>query len=184
MGVPRLIIITGSAGAGKTTIGKWLAEKLRFPFFNKDGIKEVLYDSLGWSDREWSQKLGAASSELIWYVVHAQLQAGRSLIIESNFSPKFTNPQLQLLKDSYELKVVQILCQADKPILYERFKTRAHSGERHPGHVDHLSLEEAQSTLGKNLMYDLEFCDYTFVVDTNDFEKVDLDGLLSNLQNV
>ena len=53
-----LVIISGPPGAGKMVLGRRLAQALGFPFINKDDIKEILFDTLGWHDREWSKKLG------------------------------------------------------------------------------------------------------------------------------
>jgi len=54
---PLLIIISGPPGTGKTTLGKRMANELHLPFVNKDSIKELLFDHLGWHDRAWSRKL-------------------------------------------------------------------------------------------------------------------------------
>jgi 2-phosphoglycerate kinase len=52
---PLLVIITGPPAAGKTTLGRQLAGALSLPFIHKDGIKEILFDVLGWRDRAWSR---------------------------------------------------------------------------------------------------------------------------------
>ncbi len=60
MSKTSLIIILGPPGTGKTTLGKRIAKDLNLPFVHKDGIKELLFDKLGWSDRVWSRKVGIA----------------------------------------------------------------------------------------------------------------------------
>ena len=40
-----LIIITGELAAGKTSYGKKISNILKIPFFSKDEIKEILFDS-------------------------------------------------------------------------------------------------------------------------------------------
>ena len=77
---PRLIIISGPPATGKTTLGRLIAKKFRLPFLSKDDIKHILFDSLGWSDREWSKKLGGASFELTSYFMEILLQTGQSFI--------------------------------------------------------------------------------------------------------
>ena len=64
---PLLVIVLGLPGAGKTTLGRRLAAELRLPFFYRDGLKEVLYDSLGWQDRAETKRYGPASYELLYY---------------------------------------------------------------------------------------------------------------------
>ena len=54
-----LIIIWGLPCTGKTTLGPWLAKELGLPFVHKDGIKESLFESLGWKDRAWSKQLSS-----------------------------------------------------------------------------------------------------------------------------
>jgi tRNA uridine 5-carbamoylmethylation protein Kti12 len=56
-----LIIVTGRPAAGKSTLAKWLGQRLDMPVLSKDGIKEILFEELGWHDREWSKRLGRAS---------------------------------------------------------------------------------------------------------------------------
>jgi hypothetical protein len=48
---------------------------------------------------------------------------------------------------SIQFVLLQIYCYTSKTIALQRFKHRAISGERHPGHVDHLIYDE----MGKNL---------------------------------
>jgi len=82
---PLLVVVSGPPGSGKTTLGRRLARDLMFPFVSKDGIKERLFESLGWTDREWSRQLGRASVDLLFYVVEVELSAGRSLVVENAF---------------------------------------------------------------------------------------------------
>ena len=51
------VIITGPPASGKTSLGIKLVTELKLPFIFKDGIKELLFDSLGWKDRDWSKNL-------------------------------------------------------------------------------------------------------------------------------
>jgi shikimate kinase len=44
MHIPLLVIITGPACTGKTSLGRRLAEESGLPCFYKDGYKEMMYD--------------------------------------------------------------------------------------------------------------------------------------------
>src|ERR1700712_3623889 len=105
-----LIIVTGLPCTGKTTLGRHIAKELGWPFVHKDGIKESLFDHLGWSDRAWSKLLGRASSELLYYFAETQLAAGHSFVIESNFDPTFATPRFQALQAQYGFTPIQIYC--------------------------------------------------------------------------
>lgn len=41
------ILVTGIPAAGKSTIANFIAEKLNIPMMSKDGIKEILFDEVG-----------------------------------------------------------------------------------------------------------------------------------------
>ncbi|MDP6369585.1 MAG: hypothetical protein QF615_08250, partial [Planctomycetota bacterium] len=57
---PTLILVSGAAATGKTTVANLLSAGLRIPVISKDAIKESLFESLGWNNREWSRKVGFA----------------------------------------------------------------------------------------------------------------------------
>jgi predicted kinase len=179
---PLLIIVSGPPCAGKTALGRRLANALSLPFINKDGIKESLFETLGWKDRAWSQQLGRASSELLWYFAEAQLAAARSLIIESNFDPTFATSRLLALKAKVDFEPFQVQCIAAGEILLQRFKARAESGERHPGHVDHLNYAEVQAMLTHPRQYTLEIGGAGVEVDTTDFQQIDDERLIHTVR--
>ena len=61
-----LIIVTGPVASGKTTLSQRLALDSRLPLLNRDHFKEIIFDGLGWSDRAWSQRVGATSYGLLY----------------------------------------------------------------------------------------------------------------------
>ena len=85
MAEPLLVIVTGPPSAGKTTLARRIARDLGIPLFARDDIKEILFDSLGWSDRAWSRKVGHASWQILYHAMEELLRAGQSLVVESNF---------------------------------------------------------------------------------------------------
>ncbi len=177
------IIITGLPGTGKTTLGRKLAKELQLPFICKDDIKELLFDGLGWKDREWSKKIGGASYDMLYYVTELLLKAEKSLIIETNFNPEFANQKLLELKEKYHFAPVQIRCFADGEVLFERFKQRAKSTDRHPGHVDGGSLEEFRPILLQGKIEALSMGGETLDVDTTDFDTVDYEKIVSVIKS-
>jgi len=169
---PILLIVNGPPGAGKTALGRRLAHDLNLPFFNKDDIKEILFDILGWSDKQWSQRLGHASTELLFHLAKCELEAGRSVIVETAFRAEFHNERFRDLIRRYDCQVVQIYCSAPAGILFERFVKRVESGKRHPGHVDHLiSRDQFDEMLRCGTFSPLEI-DNTIEVDTSNFDCI------------
>src|SRR3954453_10531269 len=84
--LPRLVVVTGPPGAGKTTVAAALRERLGLPLMAKDALKETLGDALECAgDRHESQRLGMATFHVQFAVVRELLAAGVSLIAEGNF---------------------------------------------------------------------------------------------------
>ena len=54
--IKNLIIIIGELASGKTTYGKMISNTLKIPFFSKDEIKEILYDSLNRDNLNYEDK--------------------------------------------------------------------------------------------------------------------------------
>lgn len=186
MADPPLVVVSGPPCSGKTTVGRRIADELGLPFIAKDDIKESLFDTLGTKDREWSKKLGLSSMVLLFRIVAAQLQAGGSVVAEANFHMDFDTPRFDELRSRFELELLQIHCTASAAVLLSRFRGRADSGERHPGHVEDLQLEEILGELRHNLsegVWDaLDIGGQLLTVDTTDFCTVDYEGLLRRIR--
>ena len=179
---PLLIIISGHPSTGKTTLGKRLAQELNLCFISRDDLKESLFDNLGWKDREWSKKLGIASYKLLYHFIESLLVAGHSFIAESNFDPEYDTSRFLELKRKYGFNSFQVQCKTDGEVLFQRFKVRSESGERHPGHVDHLNYKEFKETFLTKEIPSLDIGGTVLEVDTTDFERVAIDDLLRNIR--
>jgi predicted kinase len=66
----QLIIITGDLAAMKSTLSKKIGNDLNIVCLNKDDIKEILGDSIGYQNREENLKLSYATFELMFYFMH------------------------------------------------------------------------------------------------------------------
>jgi len=176
---PHLIIVTGRPASGKTTLANRLAQDLRIPVVSKDSIREVLFERLGWKDRPWAQLLGRASVDLMFRFAQAQLEAGRPLILDNAFDPALSVPRSRALIARYQAKTVQVVCNADGETLFERFRARAASGDRHPGHRDEAVFDRLRSHLAQGQSPVLDIGGAIVEVDTTDFSQVDYQGVLN-----
>jgi len=174
----NLIIINGLPGTGKTTIAKSIALKLSMPLIMKDAIKEFLFDTLGVKDREWSGSLGKFSYKYLYELTDFMLADGQSIIIENAFEKQYSKPILEEIISKYKLNNIhEIYCFTDKDTRRKRYMERNETGNRHPGHVDHLnylSNKDPEPTekygplnIGKLVK-----------IDTTDFSLVNVDKVL------
>jgi predicted kinase len=138
VGLPRLIVVTGPPGAGKTSIAAELRARLGLPLVAKDSLKEVLGGELGIEDRLRSQELGSAVFEVIALVVKELLGQGISVIAEGNFTERST-----LFTGLPPAEIVQVHVSADPETLRTRMLTR--TTHRHPVHYDAAAADEVSA---------------------------------------
>lgn len=179
---PAIIIVTGRPAAGKSTLAKWLSQELKLPLVSKDSIREELFDRLGWKDRKWAQELGKASVDMMFYFARAELEVGYSIIMDNAFYSPISNPRFQALKEQYLAESIQIVCDSDRETLFQRFKSRADTGNRHPGHGDYDVLEELYMNLADTSSPILDIGGSVIEVDTTDFAKVDYQEILKQVK--
>ncbi|HTM68378.1 MAG TPA: AAA family ATPase [Candidatus Binatia bacterium] len=176
-----LIIVSGPPGAGKTTLASSLSELLGLPLLTKDGLKEALFDSLGWNDRAWSKTLGAASIELLYRLIDSQLKAGVPVIVEANFKAMAADRLDRLLK-AHAAFPVQIACTAREDVLDARMRERWNSGKRHPGHNDAETINEKYPGWSSSEYGVLPLGGSVYRVDTTDFSKIDFGTLFNEIK--
>jgi predicted kinase len=179
---PLLIVVTGPVATGKTTISKRLAHALGWPLINRDSIKEILFDTLGWHDRAWSKTLGVTSYHLLYYCLDLLLSTRHSCIVESNFDASFDSAKLQTLMHKHHVRSLQILCRCDPAVLVERFRQRMITGERHPGHVDHIEATKLDATQIRGWSEALALEGEHIALDTSNPESIDYATLLAQIQ--
>lgn len=181
LAAPLAIIITGHPCTGKTTLARRLSHDLRLPWVGRDTIKELLFESLGWSDRAWSRCLGRASYPLLYFAAGLLLSAGQSAIIESNFQAELAEPDLRRLQQTSGCRLLVIHCQAEPAVILERFRLRWQDGRRHPGHIDDVSIAELAERVAAPERR-LALGDSTITLDTTEPAAIDVSSLIAILQ--
>lgn len=145
--LPVLLIVNGYAASGKTTLARALSREMRWPLVVKDEFKELLFDRLGATDYKESKRLGAAAIDVMFSVARELLVAGSSVIIESPLIPSYDDARLRALERDAGFLTVQVVLTGDPDVLFERYRSRAERGERHPSHFDHDRLADMHAML-------------------------------------
>lgn len=126
MSDPALVVVSGLAASGKTTLARGLAGHLGLPVIDKDVILEVLFDALGCADRETRHRLSRASDEVLLRVASS---SGGAILV--NWWDHETAPtRLRAISTA----LVEVFCDVPVEVAAARFAAR----QRHPGHLDHL----------------------------------------------
>jgi predicted kinase len=170
-----LILITGLSCTGKTTLGRRIAHEFSLPFNSLDEIKELLFDSIGWQGRS-SRHLARASYALLYHFIELQLQAGQSLVVESNFDPASCSARLLQMKEQYGYEPFIIQCLTSGDVLFQRFQDRLQTRQRHPGHRDDLLYNIFKAGASTHQPYKsapLNIGGTVLEIDTDNFASID-----------
>lgn len=130
----NLIIIAGMPSAGKTTLANKVSAALGYPVLEKDEIKEMLFEHLGYRDRVEKRKLDYASNAILLQTTEKLLQKGQSLIIVNNFRSD-ASEAVQAMLARCGCKCVNIFLGGDADVFYERYVERDKLKLRHQGHT-------------------------------------------------
>ena len=129
----KLILIMGDLASGKSTFADILSKKYAIPSIKKDVIKELLGDTIGFTNREENLKLSRATFEIMLHSFDRISLSGGDLILESNFRSAEL-ARLVSLADYREYKVLSLYLSADTDTLYKRYTDRIKKG-RHAVHL-------------------------------------------------
>ena len=130
----KLLLIMGDLATGKSTFANILSKRYDTNVFSKDSMKEVLGDTIGFSNREENKKLSNATMELMFFIFSEFGKLNKNLILESNFHT-IELERLHKLAFENNYEVLTLVLRGDVEILYKRYLNRMHNENRHPVHL-------------------------------------------------
>ncbi|WP_422751217.1 AAA family ATPase [Micromonospora sp. WMMD1219] len=151
---PRVVLIGGYAGSGKTELGRMLARATGWPMLDKDTltrpIVEAALEILGQSphDREsetYLKLVRPREYEALSAAAEENVQCGNSVIVTAPFIAEFQNPQwldrtrARFASMDASLSVVWVYCDEDTMNLYLRRRGAARDAAKLADWAGYLS---------------------------------------------
>ncbi len=140
---PALILVTGPAGSGKTTLAHALAAAVGCPALCRDEIKEGMVASHPGFVPATSDPLTLRTYELFFETIELFLKAEVTLVAEAAFQHTLWWRGLEPLTGLAKLRVLR--CQVSKEVARQRMQTRLARTTTRAAHADGAHLAAAAS---------------------------------------
>ena len=115
---PKLIVVTGRPGSGKTTLSKKLGELLFLPVVVRDEVKEGYVNTFGVKHDTLPADTNKIVTETFFETIKLLISKNVSLIAEAAFQHKVWDLYLSALKDRADISI--IICDVDAQVAAQR----------------------------------------------------------------
>lgn len=162
----KLILFAGHLASGKTTLSKRISKDLKLTCLNKDDIKEILSNQIGFKNREENLKLSYATFDVMCYMVKRTFLHDDVMILESNFKP-YELKRLQELSLDLKIDVYTLFLTGASKVLYDRYVIRDQTRDEAHRSTGLLSYEVFLKVMDE-YVFDSSFHDD--IIDTSHFD--------------
>jgi predicted kinase len=119
---PKLVIVTGRPGSGKTTLAKELGKILYLPVVSRDEIKEGYVNTFGTKHDELPADTNKKVTEVFFQTLEFLLSNNVSIIAEAAFQHKVWEPEIRRMENSVDQ--FMIICEVSPELAAERHLQR------------------------------------------------------------
>jgi predicted kinase len=178
--LPMIVVVSGPAGAGKTTLAHALAERIGCPAVCRDEIKEgMVHASPGYGPAD-NDAFNRRVFPVFFDVLGVLLRAGVSVLAEAAYQDKLWRPGLAGLAGLAEVRIVR--CAVDRTVARDRVVRRAaeNGTRRAHGDGDLLAAWEAGAIAFDGFQH-IDLPVPTVTVDTSDGYRPPLDEVVAFL---
>jgi predicted kinase len=134
VGRPRLILVTGAPGSGKTTLAYALATAIGCPVVSRDAIKEGLVAAEPGSSGATSDSLTLRAYEVFFATLDLLLRAEVTTVAEAAFGHQRWAHGLRSLAGLADLRVIR--CQVSELLARSRMRQRLDTDPTRAAHAD------------------------------------------------
>ena len=177
----KLLLIMGDLATGKSTFAKLLSHRYCVNMFGKDTMKEILGDTIGFSNREENLRLSKATMELMTFVFAEFAKLNKPLILESNFHTGELE-RLHEIAGEHGYEVLTLVLRGNVDILHQRYIHRMKNENRHPVHLsttldvyedfkNYIEWSRKEEILGNRIEINAD--DFSYQADAVLLEKID-----------
>jgi predicted kinase len=174
----KIIIVTGHLAALKTTISQRLGRDLSIICLNKDLIKEILGDTIGFTNREENLKLSRATFMLMKTYAEKMLEIDQNIILESNFKD-FELTELRKMLGMNKHACLTLFLTGNDQTLFDRYVLRQAS--RHPVHTSAGLMTLKDFIESMNTVKKEDIIGESIEIDTTTFSEEDYELLVNKV---
>jgi predicted kinase len=164
--LPTLVVISGPAGSGKTTLAHELARAIGCPAVCRDEIKEGMVHTATNFVAAEGDELTRRTLPVFFGVLDLLLRSGVTTVAEAAFQDRVWRPQLQPFRGLASIRIVHAIVAAD--VAFQRIMRRSAENPLRRAHADPAKAHAAARARSHNTFDRVSIAAPWIEVDTTD----------------